>query len=132
MRILVLDDMEERHKAFGRWYDGDHTVVHVWTAPRACRLLTSEKRFDVAFLDHDLRPEHYYSYLAGAGDEPTDHGTGMQVVNEIVKLPSELRPVQAVVHSWNTDRAHEMVQRLRDVGVRAEYWRFDPSHQPFK
>lgn len=125
MRILVLDDDEFRHQAFDRWYASDHQLSRALTASEAINLLQDEKRFDVAFLDHDLEPSHYQSY--SSGESVGDRGTGMEVVNFIVKLENDRRPRAVVIHTWNRGRAHEMRRRLRDAGANALCWQFNPS-----
>lgn len=120
MRILVLDDMETRHRVFRQCFIGCDTV-HVETAQQAISALRKGPRFDLAHLDHDLTEEHYDAY--NAGRPVTDEGTGMEVVNFIVAMTEEARPKQVVVHSWNR-RATEMVARLKDAGVPARWEMF--------
>src|SRR5689334_19670090 len=52
MKILFLDDMEERHRLFKIRNIG-RDVTHVYNAKEAIEALNSTK-FDVVSLDHDL------------------------------------------------------------------------------
>jgi CheY-like chemotaxis protein len=123
MRILFLDDMETRHRRFANWAVG-HDVVHVWSSDAAIAALSGQ-RFDVAFLDHDLKDEHYLELSEGLSeDPPAGHdpsarlsGTGMDVVDHIVGMRIDHQPGFVVVHSFNTPRAEEMVLRLADGDV---------------
>ena len=145
MKILFLDDMEIRHKAFARAAIG-HEVIAVKTAQEAIQALREEPRFDYVSLDHDLSEEHYETmktslseacasvdcpissspHVRQLGCPGTNYtpGTGMDVVDYIVStMPKEKLPRRVVVHSFNP-RAEEMVARLRDSSLVAEWKRF--------
>ena len=85
--------------------------------------------YDLVFLDHDLAEEHYLELSEGLhetqqpGYAEYSPGTGMDVVDHIVKMPAERRPKLAVVHSWNP-RGDEMANRLWEAGVKAYRIRF--------
>lgn len=51
-KVLILDDMAERHERFRSILSG-HEVTHAWTFTQAVKALSST-RFDLACLDHDL------------------------------------------------------------------------------
>lgn len=108
-KILILDDMETRHRVFRRNYIG-HILTHVYTADDAIKALTEEK-FDVVFLDRDL-DEH-----AMMGLTPLEK-TGEDVVQFIVeKMDRDKWPSTFVVHSWNPDAADRMVDKLKEAGA---------------
>ena len=121
MRILTLDDMKMRQDTFKNWY---HTISHdlAYTAQEAKDLLDT-RLYDVVMLDHDLAEEHYLEFSEGTsevwapGQPVYSPGTGMDVVDHIVKMDDDRKPMMCIVHSWNSARAPEMVKRLRDAGV---------------
>lgn len=53
MRVLILDDDDERHQYFAEIYGGQE-VVHVRKYSEALSALDSQRPFDVIQLDHDL------------------------------------------------------------------------------
>ena len=128
MRILFLDDMEERHHAFRKHVDSTGVeCTYVFNAEDAIKALDGE-RFDVAFLDHDLGERDYQLFIHGI-----DHsfvGSGMDVVDHIILMSVENRPRQVVVHTWNSRRGHEMMLRLWDAGVHVLRIPFDPQALP--
>lgn len=136
MRILTLDDMEIRQVVFRTRFSG-HVHDEAKDAESAIDLLENFD-YDLVMLDHDLAEEHYLTLSQGLSEKavhpPTcpwnkdwhactcgafDYkpGTGMDVVDHIIKMPVERRPKTAVVHSWNP-RGQEMARRLEEVGVR--------------
>lgn len=131
MKILFLDDMQQRHDTFRRNHIGSD-VLHAYTAEEANRSLDNQV-WDVASLDHDLCEEHYLTMSEGQsedvipGHKAYSPGTGMDVVDHIVAMPPEKRPRAVIVHSMNVVRSQEMVARLRDAGIRTAWMKFSPS-----
>lgn len=120
MRILFLDDDEERQRRFLHANIG-HVVVQARTAAEAIAALEREEQFDAASLDHDLDP------YATMGQTPRDP-TGQAVVDAMVSRP-RLRaklPTEIVLHSFNRDGARRMAMTLRSYGVRAFIRPFRP------
>lgn len=118
MKILFLDDNEERHRIFMRSNIG-HVVYPVWTADEAIAVLSSrvgfdDGPFDVASLDHDL------SFEAQSGMRPQGEKTGLDVARFIASMPPDLRPLRVIVHSFNPAGAAAMIDVLRDAGVLVE------------
>jgi CheY-like chemotaxis protein len=119
MRVLVLDDNPERHKAFRRNLF-NHTVVHVETYHDAVQALAMTPRFDVVFLDHDLN-----EFGAKSVAESTMYGfggsvelTGDDLCRFIVnQLPEERHPQIAVIHSLNHWGAKNMESRLVQTNI---------------
>lgn len=130
MRILTLDDMEERQRVFARWYAGlEHHQAK--TADEAIMALRGPQ-YDIVQLDHDLAEEHYLKLSEGLSEEgPIDYlgvcGTGMDVVDFICACQEHQRPKLVIVHSWNLVRSPEMVLRLQEHGVKAYWCKFDPN-----
>lgn len=115
-RVLFLDDMVWRHKAFKQAVGlrDDVEIWQAWSAAGAIKML-SEHWFDQVFLDHDLSEDDIMVEMGAASTVPT----GMDVVEFILTLSKP--PGAIVVHSCNTPAAAEMVRRLsnlRDVSVR--------------
>lgn len=117
MRVLILDDNDERHEVFRERLIGCDRV-HVHTFRECVDALREMPRFDVAYLDHDLNdfPAQYQSYCGGfygAGEM-----TGTDVARYIARgMPREKVPAQIVIHSWNPDGALRMARVLADVGI---------------
>lgn len=115
MRILFLDDNNDRHASYRRLSIGDN-VDYAFSAKEAMRLLDkAQEPYDIASLDHDL------DEWAQAGHEPREL-TGEHVAKHIVQMTPERRPKKIIVHSYNGPGAAKMVAVLRDAGVRA-FWR---------
>lgn len=113
MRVLVLDDDRDRHDFFDRELR-EETLVHVLTYTEAVHVLERYDGFDMAFLDHDIGDD---PELIEKGLPPK---TGADVASFIAKqLPTEKRPKQVVVISWNHGGASCMLSTLRKAGVPA-------------
>jgi len=138
MRILFLDDMQIRHDAAVRWFEG-HELVQVYTAPEAINALSGPK-FDLVMLDHDLAEEHYLTLSEGMSEHQDDQpeycpGTGMDVavvVGNMAMTKAPNTPGIVIVHSWNPLRARQMHEVMRDRGVNAHLNQFNPSACPVK
>lgn len=128
MRILALDDMDERQSAFARWF-ADQELLQARDARTAIGALEMTGRFDLALLDHDLSDEHY---RAAAERLPYGKGTGMEVARYIAAMPEARRPRLVVVHSWNRTEAQKMVEVLEVAGVATFYRMFDPRVCPVR
>ena len=109
MRILVLDDVPERHTAFAERLLGEE-VSHVYVHQSAVAVLKVEPAFDRVYLDHDL------------GTEATGYDTAKFIAFE---LPKGQRPKLVVVHTNNPIGGDRMLKILQDGGV-------DTEHQPFR
>lgn len=105
-RILFLDDAEARHLQFSRQHPG---AVREYTAWAAIEALKQSPRFDVVYLDHDLGTTE----------------SGMDVVDFIVQMPEEDKPLRVVVHSFNVPAAQlRMLPALNRAGI-------PTTHEPF-
>ena len=89
MRILILEDSEERIKQMNRVLVG-HEVV-VMTTARDCIVALSNETFDVLSLDHDL-----------GGQEMVESGpgTGYEVAYWLGQHPDRCPP-RVVLHTFN-------------------------------
>lgn len=136
MRILVLDDDDQRHAFFKRQLIG-HDVVHTHSY-KECMDALRGKRFDMVFLDHDLNMNQYSSkaddrpeYIQRNLTQFSKKGEldGRDVTEDMIKmLPKEKIPETVVVHSWNPSGAAEMVKMLQDANYpHVIRWPFDPK-----
>lgn len=108
MRILFLDDDEERHRRFRSAHIGcDVTFCFTY---EACIAALAGPRFDRAHLDHDL------SDMAAAGMPAPGELNGQDVARFIAGMPPDARPMEIVVHSFNDDGRRKMGRILVDAG----------------
>lgn len=118
MRVLILDDDEQRHAGFRAAMVGVERV-HVRNYEEAVKAL-SGSWFDVAYLDHDLSDRQAVGQFLG---DPSMFGgemTGADVARHIAAMDRDARPGCVVIHSWNPDGARRMATILREAGVRAQ------------
>lgn len=105
VKVLFLDDDEERQEAFRKAYKGPE-IVQARTAQEAIVFLNQEP-FDQVFLDHDLSVD---DIMCAPGDPDALCPTGMDVVDHILTM--EIPPPSVWVHTMNTPAAYEMEKRL--------------------
>jgi hypothetical protein len=108
LRVLFLDDMDERQKTFASVLDGWRDDVEVYrarTAKEATDLLNYVE-FDEAYLDHDLSEED----IMCDPDGPTKVPSGMCVVDHIVRMVKP--PPKVYVHTCNPNAGKLMAERL--------------------
>ncbi len=114
LKILFLDDMEERHVKARQKFIG-HDLTAVYNAAAAITAMT-QQRFDVVCLDHDLAPEHYQEHLTGRA--VTLQGSGTEVADFMANtLPTDFRPGQVILHSLNGYARN----RMETILVNAQY-----------
>lgn len=121
MRILILDDNEDRHRVFAEKYF-EHELVHAYGYYEATDALSKNGKFDLVHLDHDLGD---FPQLHKPDREASMYGsrelTGYDVaVYMFLDLPVHKRPDLVIVHSINPDGAHsiEMFLERHGFGVR--------------
>lgn len=110
MKILFLDDQQQRHNYFLKRFKGNE-IYQAFTSLQAIEALKTESPFDRAHLDHDL----------GGFYLPSDESSGYEVAKFISIMEPNLRPEFVIVHSHNPDGAFKMLKVLRDAGVETEY-----------
>lgn len=110
MRILFLDDDEERHRKY-RERSAGHDVWHVHGAQQAIAALRASGPFDVADLDHDLEGLQMV--------EPGTPGHGLDVARFIAENPACARLV--VLHTFNEPAAMAMLEALGEAPVAVAY-----------
>ena len=119
-RILVLDDLEERHNRFDQILK-NHEVVHVWTADDFFVACERQGPFHLICLDHDLgdNPEIEPTRIAGMynNSELTGHDCTWWLTQN-----KWLAPKKILIHSVNPAGATRMLNTfnagLPDVFVR--------------
>ena len=110
MRILILDDNENRHKEFNKRLIG-HVVKNVYTVEETIKYLEEEK-WDFVFLDHDL---------GGKINEPSGPSTGYEVARWLQNNPNR-QPDQIVIHSYNPTGARNMKSLLPNALIFPGAW----------
>lgn len=116
MKILFLDDMEERHRQFEKYVQKEYPrakIVHCYSADEAIDCLNdaiiNQYYIDEVMLDHDLSIDDIMCEIT----EQTKEKTGMEVVNFMVANKVDVGHV--TVHSMNGPARAEMFARLRDA-----------------
>ncbi len=96
-KVLFLNDMETRHKAFKHALRFRHDLdfTYVYTALDAINALDAQ-HFDQAFLDHDLSID---DIMCEPGDHEATVPTGMAVVDHILTM--ERPPSMVCVRAYN-------------------------------
>lgn len=113
IRVFLLEDDRRRHRWFSNRFKGDH--IDIAENVKTAREYLQENSYDVLFLDHDLRPEHYHS------DTTDDERTGYAIACWLAANPDLQRASTIMVHTRNADGAMRMVEELRQSGRTAEY-----------
>lgn len=113
MRILFLDDDENRHSAF-RVNAAGCIVDHVYTAQSAIDMLSNEDiDYDVIFLDHDLNDETNNQLNE-------DEEDGRTVARHLATL-DKYKDAQVIIHSLNAAGAEIMKDTLMQHGFSEVY-----------
>lgn len=113
MNILVLDDMEIRHKGFKKIFAGtSHRLFHAYSFNDAQHIILNNK-IEMACLDHDLGdedPETASFYYDDYGNRRFYNGAhfAFWLSNQEGCIPSRI-----VIHSHNPKGAKRMEAYLR-------------------
>jgi CheY-like chemotaxis protein len=123
MRILFLDDMEDRHRVIAaQARAAGHELVPVETAAEAIAILERGEAWDLVCLDHDLNSEHMLRYMNGATElNPKGDGTGYDVACWLEARYPKGTPCpigSVIVHSINPEGRSRMLRALRFVQFR--------------
>jgi hypothetical protein len=111
IRILLIEDDNDRVETFTSWLPNDMRIVHAGSAGRALGILKRDRHaYAGILLDHDLR-----------GQIVTKEDfllSGSNVVTMIIDaIPPARRPdIPILVHSMNPADAPQMVKRLTSAG----------------
>jgi len=109
-KILVLEDMPHRKKAFTQGLIGNHVVI-VDQSDKCMDLLKNQK-WDILFLDHDLGGEEMV---------PSGPNTGYEVACWLEEFP-EHKPLMIVIHSLNNVGREKMAWALPEAFVIPGVW----------
>lgn len=104
MKILFMDDNQQRCDTFAAMVDGSGARADIATTHTAAMEMLSNFKYDAVFLDHDLDGMHYAD-----SDLPN---TGYQVAKFITGLDYDKRPGEIVIHSWNPAGTAKMFLQL--------------------
>jgi len=110
MKILILDDDQNRHKIFAQKLIG-HEVVHTYTAMATIAHLKNDT-FDYVFLDHDLGGKVFVE----SGEK-----TGFQVA-EWLSHNVKHQPTNIIIHSFNPVGAQNMKNVLPNAQIIPGAW----------
>lgn len=116
MKLLILDDDENRHKGFRNKFF-EHDRVHVHSAKECIKQLDENGPWDYVFLDHDLSHVHYeawYDMVKRGHTEIKVEGTGMDVAEWLEKNPKK-KPANIIIHSLNKPGADNMMRALPEA-----------------
>ena len=115
MKILILDDDHLRHESFTIAFP---EAVHVWTVEEFQEAYGAGG-WDLLYLDHDLNDFGIKSTAEGYGGRV--ELTGADVASWVARLPVDMQPKEVIIHSWNPAGALNMLNVLRDAGIRVTY-----------
>ena len=108
MKILVLDDMEERQKWFAdklpKYVDNPEIFV-AKDVDEAIKCFQEINEFDIMFLDHDLGGRIYV--------DSNDPNTGYQVAKYMVE--NGIKGKEIIIHTLNYAGAQNMMALLPDA-----------------
>lgn len=110
MKILILDDDENRHKEFNKRLIG-HSVKNVYWAQQTIKAL-EEEVWDCVFLDHDLGGEIYVR---------SGPNTGYEVAKWLSENPDK-QPKRIIIHSFNSVGAANMKSLLPNAELIPGAW----------
>lgn len=122
MRILFMDDDDQRHKDFGHNSIGN-VVDHAYSAAEAIRKL-GEQSYDMVFLDYDLESDPTLMQM-------DDYESGEVVAEWLAENSQGRQDCTFVVHSLNDQGSIGLTSILRSAGlnvIRSPWaWHKDPK-----
>ena len=108
MRILFLDDDENRHNKFAQTHIGEY-ITQVRTVEACIDAIKNNPRYDLISLDHDLGGQVYVEAV---------EGTGTEVANWMAtEMAPEKMPDRVWIHSFNPAGAKRMHDILAAAGI---------------
>lgn len=111
MKILIIDDENERHWGFAKIYS-NHQITQAYTVESAIKNL-EQYDYDLIHLDHDLKDFEQFT----DGRKPKEH-TGMEICSYLIKR-GYLGKV--IIHSWNTPASFRMKRLFEYAGITVAY-----------
>lgn len=113
MRILVLDDQEERHSQIKAKHGRKHEITHVYLWSEFEKALEGDA-FNLILLDHDLGDLITQERKPGMYSQGDEYN-GVDAAFAVAALPPNKLPSLVGIHSWNADGAKRMQQTLANV-----------------
>jgi len=118
MKILIVDDENQRHFGFKEKYLPENEVINAFTVKEAIAFIQNTK-FDLIHLDHDLQDfEHFDN-----GRKPIER-TGMDICRYLINNNYMGR---IIIHSWNTPASIKMKKMFEEVGIPVVYEPYSSS-----
>ena len=105
MKIIFLDDMEERHGMVTKANKGEHEIIRARNVQEAIAAIIANPNVDLMCIDHDLAGPVF--------EKPGAKGTGSEVAQLMAKLPPEILPKEAIIHTWNEPGAQYIYHTLQ-------------------
>ena len=121
LRVLIIEDDDERVKRFREWLHDDVSIVHAKSGGRALGILERDRGtvYSALLLDHDLQQQPATS---------TDlELSGTKILAKIVQNIDNSVPV--LVHSTNRSHGTAMVATLIERGFAVEHIPMDEITQ---
>jgi CheY-like chemotaxis protein len=107
MRIFVLEDSDYRINYFKSLFNKEGIILEIAnTVEEGKKLLSTQKSWDVIFLDHDLEGEIYV--------DSNYHNTGYQLAKYIRQY---IEYDRVILHTMNTVGAANMKAVLEDAEI---------------
>ena len=106
--VFVLEDDPARHRVF-REHQMDEDRLTIITSAQEAITHLQDHVYDLIFLDHDLREEHY------GPAEHDDATTGYAVAKWLADNPTKSEGAPVVIHSFNPVGAKRMFDTLHDA-----------------
>jgi hypothetical protein len=113
MRVLVVDDMKERHDGFLRIFAG-HEVAGAYRYTHALDALRNKGPWGLVCLDHDLADADDKADSVPEGIGGRYFFTGLDLAFWLRDNP-QFCPPKVLIHSWNPDGAKNMEAVLRTI-----------------
>lgn len=113
MKILILDDDENRHRLFKKHFTPLHQLTHVITAREAIHYLQHDN-FDAIFLDHDLGG---HAFVDSNGPEETGYTVALWLRDHPNRCPKNV-----YIHSMNPIGASNIQSVLPDSVIAPGIW----------
>jgi len=108
MKVLILEDMSERHVEFKkRMLESRISDYEIVEDAETCIAKLQVNKYDLVFFDHDLGGETYVS--------TAEENTGSGVARWMVENQNNLQ-AQFVVHSLNHDGRKSILSILKSAG----------------
>lgn len=129
MKILILDDDQERHRVFAGYFRGRGDVTHVVNFSEFSRQFVRKGPWDLVLLDYDLNLCQPEETVNVDGDEVTATGEHAAMLIAMpwlsgLKGAMKRRPPTVIVHSMNETGTKRILRVLENAGITAHRHRY--------